>query len=62
MTTTLKKPTAMQCVCPGCNCTMQPETPFRNGASLFCSDACALGHPNGDPAKPAVAANAMVRT
>ena len=49
MTTTLEKPTALKCACPGCNCTVQPETPFRNGALLFCSDACAKGHPNGEP-------------
>jgi CDGSH-type Zn-finger protein len=28
---------------------VQPETPFRSGTSLFCSDACAKGHPNGEP-------------
>jgi CDGSH-type Zn-finger protein len=49
MTTTLEKPTALKCACPGCNCTVQPEIPFRSGALLFCSDACAKGHPNGEP-------------
>jgi len=29
--------------------TVQPDTPFRNGALLFCSDACATGHPNAEP-------------
>jgi len=28
---------------------VKPETPFRSGASLFCSEACATGHPNGEP-------------
>jgi len=49
MTTTLERPTALKCACPGCNCKVQPETPFRSGTSLFCSDACAKGHPNGEP-------------
>jgi metallothionein len=49
MTTTMERPTALKCACPGCNCTVQPETPFRSGTSLFCSDACAKGHPNGEP-------------
>jgi hypothetical protein len=49
MNVTLEKPATLQCACPGCNCTVQPETPFRKGALLFCSDACAKGHPNGEP-------------
>jgi metallothionein len=49
MTTTLEKPTALQCACPACNCTVHPETPFRLGERLFCSDVCAKGHPNGEP-------------
>ncbi|MBE9154976.1 conjugal transfer protein TrbI [Cyanobium sp. LEGE 06113] len=49
MTTTMGRPTALNCACPGCNCTVKPETPFRSGVLLFCSDACAMGHPNGEP-------------
>ncbi len=44
MTTTLERPT-LNCACPGCNCTVQAETPFRNDGLLFCSDACATGAP-----------------
>ncbi len=49
MNATLEKPTAMQCACPGCHCTVQADSPFRNGALLFCSEVCAKGHPNGEP-------------
>ncbi len=49
MTTTLEKPATRQCACPDCHCTVQLDTPFRNGALLFCSDACAQGHPNQEP-------------
>jgi hypothetical protein len=48
MPTTLEKPTTMKCACPGCHCVVHPETPFRAGDKLFCSDACAKGHPNGE--------------
>jgi hypothetical protein len=37
------------CACPGCHCTVNADTPFRNGAMLFCSEACASGHLNGEP-------------
>jgi hypothetical protein len=49
MTTTLEKPATQQCACPDCHCTVQLDTPFRNGALLFCSDACAKGHPHQEP-------------
>jgi len=49
MTTTLNKPATLQCACPGCHCTVQEDSLFRNGALLFCSDVCAKGHPNGEP-------------
>jgi metallothionein len=49
MNATLEKPTTTQCACTGCNCAVKADTPFRNGALLFCSDACSSGHPNGEP-------------
>ena len=49
MTATLDKPTALQCACPGCHCSVKADTAFRNSSSLFCSDACATGHPNTEP-------------
>lgn len=49
MTITLERPATRQCACPDCHCTVQLDTPFRNGALLFCSDACAKGHPNQEP-------------
>ncbi|MCT0210777.1 MAG: conjugal transfer protein TrbI [Cyanobium sp.] len=49
MNATLEKATTTQCACPGCHCNVKADTPFRNGALLFCSDACASGHPNGEP-------------
>lgn len=47
MTTTLDKTTALECACPACHCQVEPTTPFRRGASLFCCDPCATGHVNG---------------
>ncbi|MCP9841628.1 metallothionein [Synechococcus sp. CS-1325] len=44
-----EKPVTLQCACPGCHCSVQPETLFRIGDKLFCTDACAKGHPNGEP-------------
>ena len=49
MNATLEKPTTTQCACTGCNCAVKADTPFRNGALLFCGDACSSGHPNGEP-------------
>ncbi|MCP9850705.1 conjugal transfer protein TrbI [Cyanobium sp. Morenito 9A2] len=49
MTTTLERPTTLQCDCPSCHCTLQPDSPCRNGVLRFCSDACAKGHPNQEP-------------
>ena len=49
MNATMEKPTTTQCACTGCNCAVKADTPFRNGALLFCSDACSSGHPNGEP-------------
>ncbi|MCP9929723.1 conjugal transfer protein TrbI [Cyanobium sp. AMD-g] len=42
MATTLETPVTLQCACPGCHCTVQADSPF-------CSEACAKGHPNGEP-------------
>ncbi|MAR08143.1 MAG: conjugal transfer protein TrbI [Cyanobium sp. NAT70] len=37
------------CACPPCTCEVQESTAvIRNGQS-YCSDACATGHPNGEP-------------
>ena len=49
MIATLERPTALQCSCPGCHCTVHGDTAIRSGTLLFCSDACATGHPNGEP-------------
>ena len=49
MTTTLNRPETLECACPGCHCMVKADTPFRIDALLFCSDACAKGHPNGEP-------------
>ncbi len=40
MTTTVEKPTALQCACPNCNCKVHADTAFGSGTLLFCSDGC----------------------
>lgn len=49
MTTTLEESATLPRACPGCHCTVQADTPFRNGAFQFCSDACVKGHAKGEP-------------
>jgi hypothetical protein len=49
MNATQEKPATLQCACPACHCTVQVDSPFRNGALLFCSEVCAKGHPNAEP-------------
>jgi metallothionein len=35
------------CACPSCNCTVSPEKSIVKDGKLYCCEACANGHPNG---------------
>ncbi|MEN9233456.1 MAG: metallothionein [Gloeomargarita sp. DG02_4_bins_56] len=40
-------PVMVKCDCPPCICQVDPETAIRVGDKVYCSEACAQGHPQG---------------
>jgi hypothetical protein len=39
--------TLEKCACPKCSCTVSSESAVKKGGKLYCSVACAEGHPDG---------------
>jgi hypothetical protein len=39
--------TLERCACPKCSCGVSPESAVKKGGKLYCSVACADGHPGG---------------
>jgi hypothetical protein len=37
----------VKCDCEPCICQVDPETALRVGDKVYCSEACAQGHPQG---------------
>ena len=42
-------PASVKCACPGCTCEAKDATLVVRNGQIFCSDACATGHPNNEP-------------
>lgn len=36
-----------KCACPKCSCEVSSESAVKKGDKLYCSVACAEGHPDG---------------
>ncbi|WP_223488701.1 metallothionein [Pseudomonas sp. A-RE-19] len=39
----------LRCGCPGCQCEVDPNSIFNHDGEAYCSEACALQHPNAEP-------------
>jgi hypothetical protein len=37
------------CACPGCECEVADNQPISVDDSVYCCEACATGHKNGEP-------------
>lgn len=37
-----------KCGCPDCTCTIDPERVYNHDGELYCSEACAVQHANGE--------------
>jgi hypothetical protein len=41
-------PIPVKCACPGCNCAIDEHLRSERNGELFCSEACANRHSDGD--------------